>query len=1254
MLVHLSRTKSLYISTVTLITQIYEKTTKYQGRNLKKFRGENLRGLLQSTFTSKQENGINGEKANEMLVHLLDNVAVYKCHINNKNFMRETRQQLLRNFLGLREKLSKWSVCLLLLCFTGSINLQAQTDNAVKVNLDVQNTSLIKIIENLRVQTRYNFLFNSSELSGYTGITVKLQSVTLKQALDSLLIGRKTGLMYSIEGKTVIIKRAEQEKVKACRISGTVLDKQKQTMPGVTVKVDGMALGTATNNEGKFTLELPMQNGILVFSFVGFETKKVPFTAGKELTVTLEEEVSDLDEVTVIAYGERNKRELISSISSVKAKDLEEIPSASFANLLQGHMAGVEINNVAGSPGGGGTKVNIRGYNSLLIDGVNDGSPLYVIDGIPMQAFTSPVTGTNTLAELDPSTIESVEVLKDAASAAIYGSRASNGVILITTKKGKTGKAKFSANVSYSSSILPETPTQISGHGERLWQILVARNERMAYQDDNGAYIFPNSYEDVFEKEYSAYDFFWNRGIPMRNGEVYRQLQDSINPFFNNSTNWWKYAFRTGKILNANMQASGGSENFKYLVGLGWYNEKGIMLGSDFKRVNFISNMNANLRKNLTLDSRVYMAYTDRSKGVGYTGFGGGTKIEALTVDPMQNSTLLPGKGSSVETETLKRLNGSVESNLSFNIRGSVALAYEIVKGLNLSANVAMDFTQTQKNAFDPSYLSSDNLSVSTGQIEQYMMFQTEELLNYKFDLKKNHHFDLLFGFTYSRWVKNEFSGSGKGSPSNDIHYVLDGFLTIDESTGYPTALQAYRSNSERKMLVSGFGRIAYNYKQKYLTEFTLRKDGSSVFGKDVRWATFPSVAVGWAYSEETFLKDIWWLSYGKLRASWGRSGQQFDEAYLALGTLQIGGSFMGNVGIRPETLSNTRLSWEETDQYDIGLDLDIFDYRLKLKMDYYYKYTKSLLYKVKLPGDVYLLDRQWQNVMEVSNEGLELEALIDILRNSAVKWRAKFNISRNWNRFEKSYTNMDMDGFVIGRSISGIYAYKDEGFVQNEKDIPVYSDQIGNKNPLYFGNRFNPMRVGMRKLKDMDMNGCIDGDDMYYAGSALPVAYGGFANEIKWKGFDLNLLLTYSLGRKMIDMYMKTSLAFDKKFMPILTDYRDKTFWQKPGDETDYPALEASSSEYTGQYGGLIDSRIERVNYMRVKQLTIGYNLPQNIVSKIHLDGIRVFFTGENLLLWTNYSGLDPEIVNPSTGIDNGGNYPLARKLTLGLTVKF
>ena len=387
---------------------------------------------------------------------------MYKCHINNINFMKKNQRKLLGNIPVIGKSLSRWSLCMWFVCFSGIMHLQAQTDTTARVSLNVQNTSLIKIIESLRVQSRYNFLFNSSELSGYTGITMNMQSVTLKQALDSLLIGNETGLEYKIEGKTVIIKKSYKT-VKVYRFTGVVLDENKQSMPGVTVRVAGSTFGTATDKDGKFALNIPEQKGTLEFSFVGYKTKRVPVIPGKEVIVILEEEVSDLNEVTVIGYGERNKRELVSSISSVKGEDIKEIPTSSFTNLLQGRMAGVEITNRSGAPGSGGTYVAVRGYNSLMIPEASDGQPLYVIDGVPMHSFTSPVTGTNALAELDPNTIESVEVLKDAAAAAIYGSRAGSGVILITTKKGKIGKANFAVNVSYTASIMPEFPLQLGG-----------------------------------------------------------------------------------------------------------------------------------------------------------------------------------------------------------------------------------------------------------------------------------------------------------------------------------------------------------------------------------------------------------------------------------------------------------------------------------------------------------------------------------------------------------------------------------------------------------------------------------------------------------------------------------------------------------------------------------------------------------------------------------------------------------------------
>ena len=1146
--------------------------------------------------------------------------------------------------------------CLFQFVFFISVQANVYSQQAV-VNVEMENVSLKAIFTELSVQAGCDFLYNNQMIQQKGLVSLKVQNKPLDQVLKEWL--PSLGLTFSYDDNVVIIRAVKEEKKKVYTIEGKVVDENNVPMPGVTVLLDSTRFGTSTDTAGRFVLPLPREKGSLVFSFVGFKTKKVAYTAGKLVVVKMEEDISGLDEVQVVAYGSQKKRTVISAISSVKGEELKELPTHSLENLLQGHMAGVEVSNISGSPGGGGSLVAIRGYNSLLSESQTDGTPLYVIDGVPVHSFTSPVTGTNTLAEIDPSTIESVEVLKDAASAALYGSRASNGVILITTKQGKTGRGKFSANVSYSYSILPETPTQTGGHLERIANLNKFRNLRAAYGSwQTGIYKMPESYRDAYHQN-GAYDYFWNNGYPLTEYHIAtaKPLQDSLNPFYNNSTNWWKYCFDAGKILNANLQASGGTETIKYMVGAGWYDETGIMLGSNFKRANILTNLNVVPRANLNIDARLYLAYTDRSRGAANTSFTNASKIEGLTVDPKSNLSILPGSGE-IEKETLKQLNESSEKNITYRIRASLAVAYEFVKGLKLSSSLSMDFSEGKRNSFIPSYLDAvNNLSISTGSISSGTLFSNENLLVYNKSIRNNHNMEILLGLSYLREAKDQFSGSGKGSPSDKIHYVLDGFPTTYEEYGSVKSLQAYRSNFEEKIMLSYFGRAVYNYKKKYLFEFTLRRDGSSVFGEDVRWATFPSVAVGWAFSEEPFFKK-WWLSYAKIRASWGTSGQQFRDAYLAHGTLEFANTFLGNAGVLPSQIVNKNLTWEESDQYDIGLDVDLFDYRLKFKLDYYYKYSKSLLFDISLPGNYYYHKTAWQNAMEISNEGIELELNYDILRDTKVKWRGKFNISRNWNRFEKSYTDMDMVNgngqLVLGRPIYGLYIYKDLGIIESEKDIPAYYDQQGNKNTLHSMNKSYPYSVGTRMIQDMNQDGKIDDEDRYYAGSTLPVAYGGWANEIMWNGFDLNVLFTYSLGRKIINLYKISSLQGNSRTSTIFVDYANTTFWEKPGDKADYPVITSSEQGYIGQFGGDVSSNIEKVHYLRLKQLTLGYNFPKEWMKRINLEGCRLFFTAENLFLLTNYSGVDPEVVDPFTGYDNFLNYPLARKLTLGLTVRF
>ena len=1161
------------------------------------------------------------------------------------------KKQIFYYFYGKKSLLKIMRLLFILMTVTSMTISANGFSQQQRVTLDVKNVGAMELFKEIQKKTDLFFVYNDADLVAFKNISVSAKD----EQVDVLLKRVFTGLNFLYEGNVIIVKPAvakddEKKEAKKFIVKGKVVDEKKQPLPGVTIRLDSTTVGCATDANGLFTISLPVESGELIFSFVGFKQEKKKFKSGDELVITMKEEASDLDEVTVIAYGERNKKELISSVSSIKSKDLEEVPSSSLENLLQGHMAGVEVNNVSGAPGGGGTRVAIRGYNTLMQNGISDNTPLYVVDGVPIQSFTSPLTGTNTLAEIDPMTIESVEVLKDAASAAIYGSRASNGVILITTKKGKTGEATFQANASYSWSFLPETPTQIQGNGERQWWLYAAKNYGVGYYNIN-KFQWPTSPEEVYGTN-GAYDFFWGNGR-VESAYLNRQLQDSLNPFYNNSTNWWKYVFNTGKTLNANVQASGGTERVKYMVGVGWYNEEGINVGSEFTRANLISNLNLTPRKNLSLDAHLSLSYSDMSMAAGGLG---SHNIAYMTVNPTGSSTLLPSSGSAYDN-IFKNINEVSEKKYNFNIRANTRLAYKIIEGLDVSASLAVDYTQSQVNRFEPSTMDPNyGLSLSQGRMNGAMLFQTEELLHYNFTLRERHNFDWLVGFSYTRESKNNLQGAGKGAPSNYIHYVVTGMPVMKELDGIPTNMQTFISGFEEKKMVSAFGRLAYNFDKKYLMEFTLRRDGSSVFGKDVRWATFPSIALGWNFSDESFMKDFWWLSHGKIRGSWGKSGQTFSNSYLVQGVIDIAGTFLGVSGMQPAQLQNEGLTWEKSDQYDLGLDVDLFDYRFKVKLDYYYKYTSSLLWQTDLPGTVYFFDSMWDNAVELSNEGIELETQFDILRDTEVKWRARFNISRNWNRLEKTNTGMDLGGqFVIGRPMNQLLVYRDLGWVQNENEVPVTWDQYGVPRVLGSGGLSTPTRLGMKNIADLNGDGTIGEDDMYFAGSPLPLAYGGIASEIKWKGFDLNILFNYSLGRKIINMFKYGSLNFNSMNLnAIFEDYRNVSFWQKPGDNPDYPVVSAVNSYHQGQFDGWVDSNIEKVNFIRLKQLTLGYNLPSAWAKRIYLQGVRVFFTGENLFLLTNYSGLDPENVDVMNGIDRMQNFPSARKLTLGLTVKF
>lgn len=1159
-------------------------------------------------------------------------------------------------------------LCVLMVFVFSGWTLSAKGDDQEhKIDISVKDISIEKLLKQIRSKVAVEFLYNVLELEKNGTVTLNMKQASVSEILKAAFNGKK--LTYSlVDGVFVIKPSYVADEVKKYLIQGRVLDEDGIPMPGVTIMLDSTKLGTVSDSKGLFSLLLPVDHGNLIFSFIGYQTMNLRFKYEKDkaIIVKMKVTVSNLDEVTVVAYGETTKREMTGAVSIVKADEIKGIPSPSISNLLQGRVAGMDVTNVSGAPGGGGTSVTIRGYNSLSVEnGRRFSNPLWVVDGVPMNAFTSPVTGTNGLSDLNPETIESIQILKDASATSLYGSRAANGVIIVTTKKGKRNQsAQFDVNFSYTYSILPEYPVVYGGKGERDFRLKGLRNYRMGeyvFRDGQSTVAYPKTYEEAWGYGWGvgSIDYFWKNGYTTTKGGI---LQDSMNVFYNNSTNFFKYYFHPGKVYNANIQTNGGSDVITYSVGLGYYKEDGILKSTGYSRVNLMGNFNFIPVKRLSVDFRTYLTISDRSRG---PQSGSNAEIETIPGNPLTLSTLLPGN-SMMEDDILKDLRMIEEKNTTYRLRNTFGLGFDIIQGLKLTANLSVDYGQNNRNNFIPSTLTSTKESESQGEIARDMTVLNEDLLTYKRTFKEAHAFDLMLGFSYQYDESNYIGGYGQNGPSDMVHYVGEkGWPSyVIRENGQVNVFKEYNSDFTQKKMASYFARLNYNYMQRYLLTATIRRDGSSVFGREHRWATFPSVAFAWNFSEENFMKWIPGLDFGKLRMSYGVSGNQFYSPYLAYGVLEGSSIYDGQPTLQPEWMTgfyNPELGWEETKQVDVGLDVNFMNYRLQVTMDYYNRLTSDLLYKVVLPGSHTGYRQQWKNAAKLENQGIELEVKYDIFRRENLRWKISANVAKNWNKFKGSYNDRDLkstvqgqNDFIIGKSVGSIYGYKTDGYIQSEDDIKWYYNASGRKVAMAIANNAT-CYYAPGDLKFIDINGDneISFKDESYLGSSIPKLYGGIVNELTWKNFDLNMLWSFSLGRDMVNMMTTNCLATktEDTMAPVFVDLDHVTFWEKEGDNSTYPILAADN--YNGSWAPIADRYVERVNYFKLKTLTVGYSLPRKWLNKCFLKDVRFFFSGENLLTITNYSGMDPETVDINTGLDEGKNYPLARKLTLGITIK-
>lgn len=1021
------------------------------------------------------------------------------------------------------------------------------------------------------------------------------------------------------------------------KISGTVKDSQGETLPAISVKIKGALRGNQTDLAGNFSL-LANENDLIVFSGIGFDDYELKVSDKIVYSVVLSKKVNDLQDVIVIGYGTKKKGDLTGSVSSVSVENMNKAPVRSFEEALAGRVAGVNVSSVDGQPGST-TNITVRGPNSIT----QDNSPLYVIDGFPIENPNNNV--------LNPNEIESMEVLKDASATAIYGSRGANGVILITTKRGKEGPAVISLNTSYG----------LQNDIKRIK--LMSPYEFVKYQverspaDANNLYLTPD-----------------------RNIDYYRSV---------NAIDWQDQLFRTAPMANTSLSIKGGSKTTKYSVSGNAINQDGIITNSSYRR--YQGSMSLDQNFSTKLKAGVYINFANnKQSGIspsgpssqsataytlfsvyGYRNFSlSGSDLTEELFDPSIDPTVDLRMNPVLNQEHLLR------ENINRNTIINSYLDYAISPKLKLRVTAGLNTTIGENRAFNDTLTVYGNRRTLSGSVNgvngsifnnKNTTWINENTLTYYYNLKKSHNFTFLGGISESA-----YTFESDGSASTNLPNPQLGLSGLDEGTP-----QTIRALSSSWGLVSFLGRIDYKYKNKYLLTVSYRADGSSKFAAGNRWGYFPSGAIAWRFNEEGFMKDVRFISDGKLRLTYGKTGNNriADFAYLPAIDVRINpqGYTFGNStvsGAVPGSPGNANLKWETTEQTDLGLDLGLFRNRLSITADIYRKTTKDLLLNANLPLSLgYAFANR--NIGSVRNQGLELTATNTNINTRNFNWKSSFNISFNQSKivnltenqeailsyapFDTYFRNIPAFISKAGNQIGMMYGYVWDGLYQYEDfNLSTTGNYVLKDNVPTNGNTRGAIQPGDIKFKDINGDLTMDANDYAVIGRGLPIHTGGFNNDFKFKNFDLNIFFQWSYGNDIMNAnrYMFEGNILGRSNLNQYASYEDR--WTPENTSSANPRAGFGGSGPTTPTG--TNSRvIEDGSYIRLKTVQLGYNLPASLNKKFRTRSLRLYVASQNLYTWTKYSGVDPEvsIFNSvlTPGVDFSA-YPRPRTITLGLNL--
>lgn len=1021
-------------------------------------------------------------------------------------------------------------------------------------------------------------------------------------------------------------------------VTGTVLDEAGDPLIGATVQQKGAANGIATDIDGNFKLNVP-KNATLVVSYVGYNTQSVAVDGRTNITITLKENAEMLDEVVVVGYGQMKRSDMTGSVVSVNDAAIKKSIPTSIDQVLQGRAAGVQIQANSGTPGAS-TSIRIRGINSL--NATNQ--PIFVIDGVVIDSATDDES-SNPLSAINPSDIVSMDILKDASATAIYGSRASNGVIMITTKRGQAGNA----TVTYD--------------GYAGWQEM------------------PKKYDMLNLQEYACHHNYRANDL---------HLLDPSSAFVNpdalgEGTDWQDELFKKAFMTSHNISVSGGNEKTTYAFSGGYLRQNGIALGSGFRRLSLRSNIDTQIKS--WLRGGVNFSFSETKQEVGTDK---NTIMSALRQQPTVAVTSPDGSFDGPEDVWMPdNPVGLAEiitnNNRKTNFRFNTYLEATLYKGLTLKTEVSGDWNYNNYYYYQPDYqfgIKTQDIRTSKWTKTNTKYWSWRNILTYNMTFNKVHSINAMIGQEMSHYNWETQVGTASGFLSNTTPDLSAGDITTSTTTGYKFA------NS----LLSYFGRAFYSYDDRYLLTATIRRDGSSKFTKENRWGWFPSVALAWRASQESFLSDIAWLNNAKLRAGWGSTGNQNVDQWATIALLSFKTTPWGT-GVLTGNTPNPDLTWETTHSWNFGLDLGFLDNRIELVADVYYKKTKNLLLQIQNPA--YLgsvgqgaASNPWANIGSLENKGLELTLNTTNITTRDFQWTTNvvFGLNRNKVRsldtetatldksFQPSSNNFIVTRTAVGQPIGQFWGYKVIGRFDEPTDF-YYHDANGQLKQVAIpeGNVIgeNSTWLGDYIFEDTNGDGVINAEDCTYIGNPEPKFTFGFGNTFSWKGIDLTIFFSGSYGNKALNLnrYLIEDPRQNSNILKSALNYAVVGKIDPNGPDNDYRNLHvinASStlmpavqrSDANSNYSRISDRFIEDASYIRLQNISLGYTFPKAWVRKCFLENARVYMNIQNLHTWTEYKGLDPEVGAMygdalMTGLDYG-RYPTPRIYTFGLNVSF